>query len=67
MKGEVLREKIDRLRGRPPFSRQEVEAMSQARFTSTGRAYGLKRVLRPLGLGALHGLRATAARGGPRS
>ena len=51
--------------------------MSQARFTSTGRAYGLKRVcalwglarsgVRPLGLGALHGLRATAARGGPRS
>ena len=41
--------------------------MSQARFTSTGRAYGLKRGVRPLGLGALHGLRATAARGGPRS
>ncbi len=36
--------------GRPPFSRQEVEAMSQARFTSTGRAYGLKRVCALWGL-----------------
>ena len=41
--------------------------MSQARFTSTGRAYGLKRVCALWGFGALHGLRATAARGGPRS
>ena len=41
--------------------------MSQARFTSTGRAYGLKRVCALWGLARSHGLRATAARGGPRS
>ena len=50
MEGEVLREKIDRLEAGRPLSRQEVEAMSQARFTSTGRAYGLKRVCALWGL-----------------
>ena len=50
MEGEVLRGEDRPPGGRPPFSRQEVEAMSQARFTSTGRAYGLKRVCALWGL-----------------
>ena len=66
MEGEVLREKIDRLGGRPPFSRQEVEAMSGPLHLH-GQSLRPEAGVRPLGLGALHGLRATAARGGPRS